>query len=462
MSGQIPASPANSRVVSSPRKSTPKRRVGAPKLDNKLPRFRDVCFNERQQLFLEKVQQCNVIYNFTESGLDRQSKEAKLLTLNELQRYVEDSGLWVDETMWRALVEMFAKNAFRRTPHCVYSSGEMYDAIGNSDEEPTPEIAWLHVGAVYQLFIAALESKYLIAELADESHVDQEFVTCLLKLFESEDPRERDFTKKILHCIYRVCHHLRPFIRQSINNIFLKVTYETGTCTGIAELLEMVSSIITGLSVPLEGEYMVTLHRVLLPLHKAAAFGKYHLPLAYCMTKFIEKRASLSNEVIAALLRYWPRTSSEKECMFLDEIGDIMDASGPTEFTRAQEKLFMQLAKCTVSPHVLVARRALFFWSNEKFCDFVEAHVESILPIMFTSVYESSDSHWNRLVRSTTYDVMMFFVNSNPHLFDDCLYSYHERKLYKATEQATRDGHWEAERKRADGSAWHGSATNMG
>lgn len=66
-----------------------------------------------------------------------------------------------------------------------------------------------------------------------------------------------------------------------------------------------------------------------------------------------------------------------------------------------------------------------------------------------------------RLVRSTTYDVMMFFVNSNPHLFDDCLYSYHERKLYKATEQATRDGHWEAVRKRADGSAWHGLATNM-
>lgn len=44
----------------------------------------------------------------------------------------------------------------------------------------------------------------------------------LLDLFDSEDPRERDFLKTVLHRIYGKFLGLRAFIRKQINNIFLR------------------------------------------------------------------------------------------------------------------------------------------------------------------------------------------------------------------------------------------------
>jgi len=44
----------------------------------------------------------------------------------------------------------------------------------------------------------------------------------LLELFDSEDPRERDFLKTILHRIYGKFLGLRAYIRKQINNIFYR------------------------------------------------------------------------------------------------------------------------------------------------------------------------------------------------------------------------------------------------
>ena len=45
----------------------------------------------------------------------------------------------------------------------------------------------------------------------------------LLELFDSEDPRERDFLKTTLHRIYGKFLGLRAHIRKQINNIFYRL-----------------------------------------------------------------------------------------------------------------------------------------------------------------------------------------------------------------------------------------------
>lgn len=61
----------------------------------------------------------------------------------------------------------------------------------------------------------------------------------MLELFDSEDPRERDFLKTVLHRIYGKFLGLRAFIRKQINNIFLRFIYETEHFNGVGELLEI-------------------------------------------------------------------------------------------------------------------------------------------------------------------------------------------------------------------------------
>ena len=54
-----------------------------------------------------------------------------------------------------------------------------------------------------------------------KKYMDQKFVVSLLDLFDSEDPRERDFLKTVLHRVYGKFLGLRAFIRKQISHIFL-------------------------------------------------------------------------------------------------------------------------------------------------------------------------------------------------------------------------------------------------
>ena len=263
-----------------------------------------------------------------------------------------------------------------------------------------------------------------------------------MDLFDSEDPRERDFLKTTLHRIYGKFLNLRSFIRRSINNVFFQFVYETERFNGIAELLEILGSIINGFALPLKEEHKLFLTRVLIPLHKVKSLSMYHPQLAYCIVQFLEKDANLTEEVVSGLLKYWPKVNSTKEVMFLNEVEDIFEVMDPAEFAKVQERLFTQLAKSVASPHFQVAERALYFWNNEYFCNLVTDNVEVILPIMFAPLYENSKGHWNRTIHSMVYSAMKLFMEVNPTLFDECSNQYRDEEDSTYKRQQTRDARW--------------------
>ena len=49
----------------------------------------------------------------------------------------------------------------------------------------------------------------------------------------------------------------RPFVRKAINNVFYRFIWETEKHSGIAELLEILGSIINGFALPLKDEHKV-------------------------------------------------------------------------------------------------------------------------------------------------------------------------------------------------------------
>ena len=141
-------------------------------------------------------------------------------------------------------------------------------------------------------------------------YIDHSFVLKLLDLFDSaEDPREREYLKNILHRVYGKFMVHRPFIRKAINNIFYRFIYETERHSGIAELLEILGSIINGFALPMKEEHKLFLVRALIPLHKPKSIAVYHQQLSYCITQFVEKDYKLADTVVRGLLKYWPLTN---------------------------------------------------------------------------------------------------------------------------------------------------------
>ncbi|KAH8432033.1 serine/threonine-protein phosphatase 2A 56 kDa regulatory subunit delta isoform [Aspergillus melleus] len=411
----------------------------------KLPGFHEVPPNRRQELFMQKIDQCNIIFDFNDPTADMKSKEIKRLALHELLDYVANNRSVITEPMYPRVVEMFAKNLFRPIPPPVTPQGEAFDP---EEDEPVLEVAWPHIQVVYEFFLRFIESQDFNTNIA-KAYIDHHFVLQLLELFDSEDPRERDFLKTTLHRIYGKFLNLRSYIRRSINNVFFQFTYETERFNGIAELLEILGSIINGFALPLKEEHKLFLTRVLLPLHKVKSLSMYHPQLAYCIVQFLEKDSSLTEEVVLGLLRYWPKVNSTKEVMYLNEVEDIFEVMDPAEFAKVQEPLFQQLAKSVASPHFQVAERALYFWNNEYFCNLVSDNVDTILPIMFPPLYENSKGHWNRTIHSMVYNAMKMFMEINPQLFDECSHDYNERQNSAEQRERARQSRWEKVAERA-------------
>ncbi|KAF1375338.1 hypothetical protein PFLUV_G00218780 [Perca fluviatilis] len=115
----------------------------------KLPALKDSAVVEREDLFVQKLRQCCVLFDFVSDPLsDLKYKEVKRAGLNEMVEYITHNREVVTESIY-------------------------------------PEAVFM-----------------------------------LLELFDSEDPRERDFLKTILHRIYGKFLGLRAYIRRQINNIF--------------------------------------------------------------------------------------------------------------------------------------------------------------------------------------------------------------------------------------------------
>ncbi|XP_061545247.1 serine/threonine-protein phosphatase 2A 56 kDa regulatory subunit delta isoform isoform X2 [Phycodurus eques] len=406
---------------------------------SKLPPLKDAAAMDREELFVQKLRQCCVLFDFVSDPLsDLKFKEVKRAGLHEMLDYITHNADALTEAIYPEAVGMFSVNLFRTLPPSSNPTGAEFDP---EEDEPTLEAAWPHLQLVYEFFLRFLESPDFQANVA-KKYMDQNFVLSLLELLDSEDPRERDFLKTILHRIYGKFLGLRAYIRRQINNIFYRFIYETEHHNGIAELLEILGSIINGFALPLKEEHKMFLIRVLLPLHKVKSLSVYHPQLAYCVVQFLEKDSSLTEPVILGLLKFWPKTHSPKEVMFLNELEEILDVIEPAEFIKVHEPLFRQLAKCVSSTHFQVAERALYYWNNEYIMSLISDNAAGILPIMFPALYKNSKSHWNKTIHGLIYNALKLFMEMNQKLFDLCTQQYKSGKHKEKHKMKEREQIW--------------------
>ncbi|KAL6960473.1 hypothetical protein U1Q18_038236 [Sarracenia purpurea var. burkii] len=405
-----------------------------------LPSFRDVSNSEKQNLFIKKLNLCCVVFDFTDPTKNLKEKDIKRQTLVELVDYVTSANGKFTETVMQEMVKMVSMNLFR-TLIPQPRENKVLEGFDLEEEEPMMDPAWPHLQIVYEFLLRFVASPETDAKLA-KRYVDHSFVLRLLDLFDSEDPREREYLKTVLHRIYGKFMVHRPFIRKAINNIFYRFIFETEKHNGIAELLEILGSIINGFALPLKEEHKLFLVRALIPLHKPKCIPMYHQQLSYCITQFVEKDCKLADTVIRGLLKYWPITNSSKEVMFLGELEEVLEATQPPEFQRCMVPLFRQIARCLSSSHFQVSERALFLWNNDHIENLIKQNRKVILPIIFPSLERNAKNHWNQAVQSLTLNVRKLFSDIDPELFEECLLKFQEDEAQEEEIKLKREATW--------------------
>ncbi|MBA0642267.1 hypothetical protein Goklo_026689 [Gossypium klotzschianum] len=462
-----------------------------------LPLFRDIPVSDRQNLFMRKLQICCFQFDFSDTLKSAREKEIKRQTLLELVDLIQSGSGKIMERCQEEMIKMIGVNIFRCLPPASHeNTGQV--ATDPEEDEGYLEPSWPHLQIVYELLLRYVVSSDTDTKVA-KRFIDHSFVLKLLDLFDSEDHREREFLKTILHRIYGKFMVHRPFIRKAINNIFFRFIYETERHSGIGELLEILGSIINGFALPMKEEHKLFLVRALIPLHKPKPVGVYHQQLSYCIIQFVEKDYKLADTVIRGLLKYWPLTNCQKELLFLGELEEVLEATQSAEFQRCVVPLFRQIARCLNSPHfqnwvnndfdaqllsacdvspltfhlsftqwitfckggyngtfgvlgyllfvskvstVLVAERALFLWNNEHIVSLIAQNQQAILPIIFDALEKNIRSHWNQAIHGLTANVKKMFMEMDAELFDDCHRQFEEKEARAQEVEEQREMTW--------------------
>ncbi|KAF1794093.1 Armadillo-type fold [Phytophthora cactorum] len=355
-----------------------------------------------------KLKLCCVLYDFTDMRKQVREKEAKRNALLQIVEYISAGKVAWDPSVVADLLECVGANIFRHlgrssNPSTINANGNVEAAP--EDDEPMLEPSWPHMQLVYEILLRFVLSKEVDSRTAKE-YFSKKFMIKLLNLFDSEDPRERDYLKvglhTILHRIYGKSMALRSFIRRSINDMFYTFVYETESLQGVGELLEILGSIINGFALPLKPEHQNFLERALIPLHT-----------------FVEKDPQTAEPIIMGLLKYWPVTASAKEvssaCLFATDgylsayfvperaRGDHRDDQ-MEQFAAVMRPLFLRISQAVCSSHFQVSQRALYLWNNEAL------------------------NHWHSTVQTLTYNVLKLFMEMDSQLFDQCSAQFEERE----------------------------------
>lgn len=427
--------------------------------------MKDVGVAKREELFVKKVQLCTMVYRF-DSDLalqlaggaggpavqmgnpDTGGKEMKRQTLMELLDFVntQPGEKMLTESLYPSIMQMVSANVCRALPPPT-------DDFDPEEDEPVLESSWPHLQLVYEFFLRFVVSTEVNAKVA-KKYIDPKFCFQLIELFDSEDPRERDYLKTILHRIYGKFMNHRSHIRKTIGNVFYRFVYETERHNGIGELLEILGSIINGFAIPLKKEHLLFLQKALIPLHKPKCVPLYHQQLSYCIVQYVEKDPDTVMPVLRGLIRFWPWSCSSKQVLFLNELEDVLELLMDEQLQQVQEKLFHLLAQCLASQHFQVAERTLFLWNNEHLVNkgcFSRGYTHSILPVIYGPLHKHSLGHWNSTVEGLAQNVLKMYMEFDIHLYDRVLSEHLKQEAERTERKSEACRKWQALEERACG-----------
>eukprot|EP00742_Colponemidia_sp_Colp-10_P000521 GILJ01000567.1.p1 GENE.GILJ01000567.1~~GILJ01000567.1.p1 ORF type:complete len:452 (+),score=85.49 GILJ01000567.1:173-1528(+) len=427
------------------RSVAPAKGLKAPLNKPAVVNIKDVPLSQQKDVLLQKLKICSLNYDFTEPLRDAEQKELKRNALRELVEYVGDPRN-VSNVCTQAMpeiIDMISRNIFR--PLSRRSSEVDFDP---DEDEPATDPSWPHLQVVYELLL-----RLIVSDGADVKHlktfVTSQFIHDLLELFDSEDVRERDYLKNILHRIYAKLVPRRKLIRKAINDCLYKFIHETERFNGVPELLDILASIISGFAVPLRDEHKEFFVHIIVPLHKVKTSPSYHEQLNRCASLFLNKDPSLAPLLLEGMLKYWPFANSTKASLFLTEMGEIIELADADHLKSASPKIFKQLARCIQGQHFQVSERALYAVESESMLRLVKAYRDVAFPILAPVVAKIQETHWHPHVQEAALSVRTLLSEIDVAGFN--FYVAHSRSDFEQQQKskADRQQRWNALEKMA-------------
>ncbi len=366
---------------------------------------------------MKKVQFCSQPFDFNDEATSVNEKNERLKYFSELSDILTNQHNVINLVIpnLEKVMEMIQKNIFRPLP--VVKKKGLDGEMGMDDEEVVVDPSWPHLQPVYEFFL-----QLIVNDAADvkslKHYVTNRFIQEFLQRFESEEPKEREYLKNILHRLYAKLVPRRKMIRKAITDCFYTLIHENFKFNGAPELLDILASIISGFAVPLRDEHVYFFKTVIIPLHKVQTCQKFHNELLRCSMLFVSKDPQLAFPLVRGLLKYWPFANFGKEAQFLQELLEVLDVCDITKLEPYVERLFKRIVKSIASPHLQVSDRAMCFFENDFFLSILRNYKGHTFPILVPVIIHLAETHWHKLLQESLRALKNIMRDLDPALFD--------------------------------------------
>lgn len=374
--------------------------------------------NHNKEVFLKKLQICSQVLDFNDESRNVAEKKDRLKILQELSETIASPQQMTNLIIpsLEAVINMIKRNIFRPLP--IVKKQGIAGETGMDDDEVIVDPSWPHLQPVYEFFL-----QLIINESVDmkslRSFISHKFIQEFLELFDSEEPKEREYLKNILHRLYAKLVPRRKMIRKAITDNFNTLINETYKFNGTSELLDILASVISGFAVPLREEHVIFFHNIIIPLHKVQTCHKFHNELLRCSMLFLSKEPTLAFPLVSGLLKYWPFANYTKETLFLAELLDILEVCcDPQKLEPILPKIFKRIIKCISSPHLQVSDRSMCFFENEFFLNILKTYKHIAFPILVPVITHLANHHWHKLILESLTALRNIIREADPVLFE--------------------------------------------
>ncbi|CCI44550.1 unnamed protein product [Albugo candida] len=346
-----------------------------------------------------------------------EKNEKRLTTLYDLNAYCETyPDVLKDIRLFQELIYLIEKMIFRPFPPfqslapCnVFVDDTLTDPMDTEGtytvkmEYTLEDQSWGLLTACYDILEKTMEQMDHLDKSLRKSIFSETFTSRFIALCKSPNHKERQLVKNGLHRLYYTLTQQRARIRTEIANELYEFLYETGNHYGIAELLEILGSIVNGFACPVKLEHVQMLEKALIPLHGSPAFLSYHQQLMYAMVQYVAKDHKFFRSILRGILQYWPVGNSIKEVIFIVELEELLEhVLEETDFGEYGMKLAYRISKCISSFQFQVADRAIS-WYNSAVCTRIMNQYEKLgqktFDVIKHALWSVIESHWNASIR---------------------------------------------------------------
>ncbi|OHT06839.1 hypothetical protein TRFO_25089 [Tritrichomonas foetus] len=334
----------------------------------------------------EKINVCNLIFDFSQNNTQVQGKKIKLRELRHFHAFFrnhEEASLLKSECK-EMLFNMIYRNIFEQNPFVL-------DYESNLDVQQLVDQSWPHLSLVYKILNDFL--------FTFPDFIKPQLVEKAIRLMNLPDINERD----CLACFALNYYKLHPehfeiiwkYICTALSNVISGIF----TSYSVHPLLAFIVSLFINSRSSTKPYLRDILFTHLLPLYHHDNMCKYSSILTSTVYRAIENHTKLQLETLKYLIKSFPRQNGKKQIQYINAITVIIRPMKGSDIRPISQTVISFVGECVRSPNAKLVDATLQMLNGKYVPSVFTSNSKQALTILYHPLTWCFQSHWNKNAR---------------------------------------------------------------